>query len=98
MGGKVRCYPPLPLLPTLGREEEAVSDFSYFGDCGGGGGSQRSRSHASAPRLLPKARRGPQIQSPLAPTSRCGWALPALSLRPSSFPKVPAKGTCPFCY
>lgn len=69
-GGGVRCYPLLPLLPTLGREEEAVSDFSYFGGCGGGGGSQRSRSHASAPRLLPKAGRGPQVQSPLAPTSR----------------------------
>lgn len=54
----MKCYPPLSLLPTLGREGEAASDFSYFGGCGRGG-SQRSLSHASAPSQLPKAGKGP---------------------------------------
>lgn len=100
MGG-VRCYRPLPLLPTLEREEEAASDFSYFGGCGGRGGSQRSRSHASAPRQLAQSREEPP--DPKSAGSHfppfmltVGGLSGALSLHPSSFPKVPAERTCPF--
>lgn len=89
----------LSLLPTLGRQEEAASDFSYFGGCGGGGGSRRSRSYASARSQLPKAGRGPQIQGPLAPTSRLSRLLwmgsPSAVLEPQILPKDPQKGPVP---
>lgn len=40
MWGEREVLLALSLLPTLGRQEEAASDFSYFGGCGGGGGSR----------------------------------------------------------
>lgn len=82
------------LLPTLGRQEEAASDFSYFGGCRGGGGSQRSRSHASAPTQLPKAGRGPQIQGPLAPTSRLSRLLRMGAPSSVPEPQLLPEGSC----
>lgn len=94
MWGEREVLLALSLLPTLGRQEEAASDFSYFGGCGGGGGSRRSRSHASTLSQLPKAGRGPQIQGPLAPTSRLSRLLWMSSPSAVPEPQLLPKGSC----